>query len=80
VPLVYPKKEPLSFLESRSTYRRWLNGSAPKWAYLLLAMRAGHMPWHGMAGKTGQWIMDEIIRSMIINTIWAIALLYLKER
>lgn len=32
------------------TYRRWLKGSPPEWARLLLAIRAGFVPWDGWQG------------------------------
>lgn len=35
------------------TYRRWLNDTPPEWARLLLAIRAGFVPWDGWQG----WLM-----------------------
>ena len=32
------------------TYRRWLKGKPPAWARLLLAIRAGYVPWDGWQG------------------------------
>lgn len=35
---------------SLRTYRRWLKGKPPAWARLLLAIRAGYVPWENWQG------------------------------
>ena len=41
------------------TYRRWLRDKPPEWARLLLAIRAGFVPWDGWQGW--QMVNDGIV-------------------